>query len=387
MVSQFNGYLIQNPNVVPFQNNKLINNNVHVLNNLNDLVQQHKSVQQNMPKYQQAIQNNEFENKSTHFSANTQSLNSLSGSKKKSGKTLNIIEEMLQPQKIKKDNKDVESNFKNRLNIQEKAKEKIGIQMTNAPYKCILKNNIINKPVDDIELTDLLVHKSIKSIDADVKKFKTEFKKKKKEKHEVNEELLIEFHIDNYDKHKKKFEYKESFIRNLAFEQNTFDESKEDYIEFYRQKQKEAEEDKKLCDQILHNFIDEGIISKDELPTNSNTTMEDEPDLNSIVSHIEIDDEKQLNKNPKQTAQKQTSQKQQIAKSSGLVKKIVLTKTPNAPSASSTPSTLNKPIISTATNQKITVKKQIPTKKPKDNSQTTKIILSKKVNSAKIVRV
>jgi SAM-dependent methyltransferase len=54
-------------------------------------------------------------------------------------------------------------------------------------------------------------------------KFDKDLKRKEEEGTKINDELQIEFHIDNYDKHKKKFEYKETFIKNLAFEENTFD--------------------------------------------------------------------------------------------------------------------------------------------------------------------
>ncbi len=65
---------------------------------------------------------------------------------------------------------------------------------------------------------------------------------------------------------KKNFEYNESFIKNLDYKEKTFDDNKQDFIEFYKKKQKEATEGQKLCDQILHNIIDDGVISKDELP-------------------------------------------------------------------------------------------------------------------------
>nr|AEX62953.1 hypothetical protein mv_R749 [Moumouvirus Monve] len=137
------------------------------------------------------------------------------------------------------------------------------------PYKTIIKDKIINKKVEEVKLEDLLVHKSVKGVDDDKDKFEKELKIKENEKEKINDELQIEFNIDNYDKHKKTFEYNATFIRNLAYEQNVFDENKQDCIEFYQKKQKEAEEGKQICDEILRNIIDEGIISKDELPTDN----------------------------------------------------------------------------------------------------------------------
>jgi hypothetical protein len=185
-------------------------------------------------------------------------------------KAKNIIEEMLKPQKITRDNKDVETNYRIRKKIQKQSKKgNIDIKITNVPYKNIIKDKVITKRVEEVTSEDLIVHKSSKEIDANPEKFNMDLTNKKNEMEKINEELKIEFNINNYDVHKKKFEYKESFIKNLAFEQNTFDENKRDYIEFYRKKQKEAEEGKKLCDEILYNIVDEGIVNKDELPTDT----------------------------------------------------------------------------------------------------------------------
>lgn len=312
LVNQFNGYMVQNPNMIPFQNNQLINNNPHVINNLNDLIQQHKLLQQNIPIYQQQYQNQQMSqmnqipqinhipqmNQQTQINKLTQTnqklLTTKTNNKMKYG---NIIEEMLKPQKIVKDNKDVDSNYKVRKEIQKNSKKgKINIKMTNAPYKTIIKDKIINKKVEDVKQEDLLVHKSIREIDANREKFDKELEIKKQEKEQINDELKIEFHIDNYDKHKKKFEYKETFIRNLAYEENTFDENKQDVIEFYRKQQKEAEEGQKLCDQILHNLVDEGVISKDELPVETNDiNSTSELDLKSIINNIQTDEETNIN--------------------------------------------------------------------------------------------
>ncbi|XWV26528.1 hypothetical protein QJ857_gp0539 [Tupanvirus soda lake] len=321
LLNQFNGYMSQNPNVIPFQNNQLINNNVHVMNNLNNYVQEHRMVQQNMPIYQQQFlgqpqpnathmqqmnqipqmnQMNQMNqipqmNQMNQMSTQNMKKNNQTNSKKKN---VNIIEEMLKPiniTKIKKEgqgNKDVESNYKVRKDVQKNAKKgKINIKMTNAPYKNIIKDKIINKKVEDVTENDILVHKSIHGIDDDRDKFNTELKQKEDEKEKINDELKIEFNIENYDKHKKKFEFKETFIKNLAFEQNTFDESKQDYIEFYKQKQKEAEEGVKLCDQVLSNLVDEGIISKEELPTESPEAQNNgELDLKKIIGNIQTDE-------------------------------------------------------------------------------------------------
>lgn len=66
LINHFNGYMAQNPNVVPFQNNQLINNNVHVMNNLTNSIRQHQMVQQNIPMYQQQMSNMQKHNVGTN---------------------------------------------------------------------------------------------------------------------------------------------------------------------------------------------------------------------------------------------------------------------------------------------------------------------------------
>lgn len=214
-------------NYVPFQNNKLLSNNAHVMNNLNSLKQgkipQNKNVTQK--------------------------------------KKLNIIEEILQPEKIERNNKDLESN----LYIYENQRKE-NIKRTFEPYKIIIKDKLITKELDPYKFNDeIIVHKSTKE-DADIKKFNEELNNKKNEDEKINKEIKLEFSLDNYSTHKKKFEYKDSFIKNLSYEQQSFDDNKSDYIEFYKNRQKELENGKKLCDQILYTIMKEDIIKKEELP-------------------------------------------------------------------------------------------------------------------------
>lgn len=242
ILNQFNGYVQQNPLNAPFQGNNLLNKNVYVSNNLNEMLQQHNTVRQ------------------TVNSAPTKSKN----------KGTNIIQDMLKPQKITKDNKDVMINYKANEPTREKDYVKKNIPISNAPYKIILKDKMVTKNVKDVDIDDITVYKADRALDANPEKFNSELNKKETAMKSVNEELKLEFNPDNYDKHKKKFEYKETFIRNMGFQQNTFVDSKNEYVEFYQKKQKEAEEGKKICDQILIDLVNNDIISKDELPVEMN---------------------------------------------------------------------------------------------------------------------
>ena len=256
IINQFNGYTSQNTDI-PFRNNQLINQNIHVMSQLNNTIQQHKAPQPEKPQQKRIINN------------------------RMKGTGTNIIEEMLKPQKIQKNNPDILPNFITRQNDQ---KEKFKI--TNNPYKIIIKDKIITKRVDDINEHDLVVHKSIKKVDADINVFNKELHTKKSDLDNQNDALKIEFAIDNYATHKKKFEYKETFIRDLAYEQSTFKDAKNDYIEFYRNKQKEIDKGKTMCDQLLHNLVNNDLISKDELPIDNATN--ESVDLKTIMNDMEL---------------------------------------------------------------------------------------------------
>ena len=384
LLNQFNGYMAQNPNTIPFQNNQLITNNVHVGNHLNDFMQEHKMVQQNMPMYQQQY----FGQVGQPMNAINQQLNNIPQKTQKNNgqgkvKNFNIIEDMLKPVKIKKDantNKDVDSNYCIRKNIQKNAKKgKINIKMTNAPYKSIIKDKIITKKVEDIKEADLVVHKVIEGVDNDIKQFEKELKNKKDEKEKINDELKIEFHIDNWDAHKKNFEYKESFIRNLAFEENTFDENKQDYIDFYKQKQKEAEEGIKLVDQVLENFT-EGIIGEDELPTEITNGDGAELDLKSIIGEIQTDDIYNL---PDAKENKTTIPKKNIKnisnnnKTTTTTKKILQTSSKTTPNQSLVTNKKISSIVNKNTENKIVTRPKTSIKQIIPVSQNNKLVISK----------
>lgn len=258
LINRFNGYATQNPNAVHFQSNQLINENVHVTNHLNDFIKQHNHVKENIPTFQRQINSTPRNEKPMRMES----------TKKKGGKRNNIIEEMLAPQKIEKMNKDIAGNFKDRVTKQEEEK----FEITNNPYKIIIKDKIINKKWDDIKEKDLIVHKATDA-DKNIEKFNKDVNVKKEEKKKINKELKIEFHIDKYSNHKDQFEFNKSYIRNLAHNTKGFDENKDDYIEFYRKHQKEAEEGRELCDKILHDMVDSGLIKPEELPTNNDEKL------------------------------------------------------------------------------------------------------------------
>lgn len=347
MLSQFNTYMAQNPVYVPFQNNNLINNNVHVRNNLNSYIQDNRMMQRNMPQNQSQLasnynmqQNNgimqpnntncqanqqpyhsnpqlnpqlnpqfnpqlnqQQNNQQTYhinsknitqpFCNSTNQLNALPVvqpmNNNRKVKNINIIEEMLKPIKINaKDkekgiNKDVCYNYKNREKVQvDTMKKKIHYKLSNVGYKSIIKDKPITKNVDDVEVDDFIVHKIEDGVDDDKYKFNAEHQHKINENEKINDELEIQFHIDNYDTNKKKFEYKQTYIRNLRFDENTLEQNKEDYVEFYSKRQQEAEEGIKLCDEVLNSLSKSGVINQSEV------SLETSDDNKNDIMNIDL---------------------------------------------------------------------------------------------------
>jgi hypothetical protein len=382
LISNFNGYMTQNPNTIPFQGNQLINENVHVMNNLNDFVQHHKSVQQNMGMYQQQLMaqqqqmNSQFQVNNqgqTNYQSqmNNQQMrgnpqsNSYTASdsddnyrsqrenrSKSTGKKTNIIEEMLKPQKILKNNKDVKSNYSVRNDKQKNEK----FELMNLPYKNIIRDKVIPKSKNDgkFDEKEFIVHKTKKGIDDNVEVFEKELKVKIDDKEKVNDELQIEFHIDKYETHKKNFEYKHSFIRTAAYEAKDFSENREDYIEFYRKHQKQVEDGLDLCDKIFKSIEDSGLIEPGELPTanldDTKTGAENiDLDLNKVLqkdSEPELPSEKVSSrppgKSPLRGVQKPSLKNTMASKTTDMPKSSESTK----PVPTRTPASSNRPTTS-----------------------------------------
>jgi len=222
LLQNFNTYMNNNP--TPFQNNQLLNQNIHAMGAINDQLKQ-------TPKTNQ--------------------------SRYRSGK--NIFDEMFKPEETKGDNRDITKHYKEReKNYAQK------IEPENIPYKIIIKDKPAPKKVKTGN--DLMVHKST-LLDSDIKKFELDLAQKKQEKKKINQELAINFSDDKRDVHQENFDIDGTYIKNASYTSNTFNENKEDYVEFYRKCQREAEEGKEMCDQIINKLLDTGLIKTEELPT------------------------------------------------------------------------------------------------------------------------
>ena len=254
LLDRARGYSNQG-NKVPFEKNSLINKNAHVRNELDTHIKEYRRTKES------DIGNLSLNNLSLEQSKEL--LDSIRD-KTASGKKINIIEEMLKPMAIDKNNNDINQNYKLRADKQTKyivkrhANEKVPGEfseefvMTNVPYKNIIKDKIISKPVQDVREEDIVVHRVDRNVDANMERFQQELNNKQIEKTEILNRLEVEFSKDKYETHKKNFEYSQSFVRSIPYEGK--DDNKEDYIKYCRKKQKEAEEGLELCDKILRNL-------------------------------------------------------------------------------------------------------------------------------------
>lgn len=178
--------------------------------------------------------------------------------------TENIIEKILTPVKVKNDAlDDVALSYEAKMKLREQQEKTI--EYIDTPYKAIIKQ-AFNKPLDKIKQQDLIVHK-VTEADKETERFNKDLKTKELTRNNEDTALEIEFSPSNYNKHKKVFEYNESFITNMAYEENLFDDNKRDCIAFYQEKQKELEKGKAMCDEVLRSLMDRGVISQDEIPS------------------------------------------------------------------------------------------------------------------------
>lgn len=234
LVNQFQQYKSQNPDSVPYQNNQLLKNNPHIMNNIN---------------MQNNIKNNQNNNMQNQ---NIDRLKQFMESVKKTNKSGNIIQELLKPQEIdKKNNKEVERNEE----ILEKMRKDIKYTITNQPYKNIIKDADYNKKIQDAK--DLIIY-IMKIEDKSPELLDREFKKLEKMFEDMDVEIKLDYAPDKKMEHKKKFDYRHNYVTRLVHEAKQHGDIKEDMIDFYKNKQIEAEKDKEKCDEILRKLNELG---------------------------------------------------------------------------------------------------------------------------------
>jgi len=272
LLNKFDNY--ERNNRIPFKNNDLIDKNPNVSSQINEATRSRMRTTSRRSADDvpiQRIRGGRDEKQIIGF----QDLSKLNNPNMKRE---DIIMELLKPIKIdnKYDNPEVRDNF-NKLKDEyklNKAKNTLvkEFKITNEPYKNIMKEHQITKPVDEITAKDMIVfdardEKTIKE-SKNIGRFMAELSQKRKEAKKINAYLEMEYRDDHHDTHMEKYKYKESYVTRMKNDEGkTFDETKQDYIEFYQEKQRVAEEGLKEIDSTIRSLVDSGIIRKEDIPT------------------------------------------------------------------------------------------------------------------------
>lgn len=192
LVNKFNQHAQQHH--VPFQRNRILRENGQVLQQLDQLLKMDKS----------------------------QSSTSIEPTNRTQ---MNIIDAILQPENVKVDNQDIEYKFQTLMN-----KRQQNIKPENIPYKLLDPSHAIQKPVDKVTPDDLIIEKVNKLTPLEKQRLNAQLKTYQQERQAMDEELDIEFHIDNYDKNKARYEYQHTFDTQASTAPAT-----QDVVQFYRQ--------------------------------------------------------------------------------------------------------------------------------------------------------
>lgn len=183
----------------PFQNNKLINQNPHIINGIN-----HRNVNKNN----------------------------------------NVIENLLKPQNSKYD--EMKKTYEDIIE-----ERNVDYKRTKQGYKHIIRDREINKDIDNITEEDLIIYRNNQD-DKNPERLQHEYNMHVNENDKFNQELSITYHANNYNKNKEKFEFKHSFIKNLSVETEDYEEQKLKSMEEYQKYQKQLDNNRQLCMRITN---------------------------------------------------------------------------------------------------------------------------------------
>jgi len=192
-------------------------------------------------------------------------------------KKSDVIKELLKPINTENsfDNTEVKANLdklKDEFKYDKKQNQLVKqFTLTNEPYKIIMHDHKINKRVEEIKQSDMTIFdardKRTMMENKNIGRFHEELAKKKKDSKRINAYLKMEYDDRKHDEHFENYKYKESYVRRLKnVDGKTFDETKQDYIEFYQEQQKMGEKGMKEIDQTIRSLVDQGIIKKEDLP-------------------------------------------------------------------------------------------------------------------------
>lgn len=219
-----------------YQNNILLQNNPHYQNN----IQQAKYVQQ-MQQIRKAQLMQQMQDKVKEYTKN-----------------------LLEPTQVKEDNTQVKQNF---IKLS-KEHETTNYKIDNTPYKQIISDpkyggeDYKKKHNKDTFDEDVCVHKVTNKDKEGVDEEFDELEKKIK-KHD--KKLKKIYSTEKKEEHKKKFEYRKSYIYKVGNDETNSIDLKKDRLKFFEKQQKEWEKDQIKTKNIIEECREIGILNDDQI--------------------------------------------------------------------------------------------------------------------------
>jgi hypothetical protein len=182
-----------------------------------------------------------------------------------------LFNELLGSQESRTSNMDIENNYKIKMTEMEKIKAQKDIDRTikPVPYKPIIKDRIMSEHLAVGKEKELIVHKSDKNTDANMNKFTKELTIRNIDRNKLDTKLKIEFNVKNQNRHENKFAEATAYAKAISPETATFSDKKGGSIDYYKQRQQEREKNLKLCELILSVTQNTQVMNESELPTNN----------------------------------------------------------------------------------------------------------------------
>lgn len=266
-------------------NNQNFNYNNNIL--LNQYNQRNLKNQNNIHQNNILLQNNQFTQQNTNqqmqYIRQMQQLRKIQLMEQMQNKIKMYTKNLLDPIKIKENNKHVTDDFINQEKIRKKemTKNKIydktgnELQIDNTPYKQIMTNkkyggeDYKKKHNKKTFTNDIVVHK-VSEQDKDVKVFKEQLAEKESKIKNHNNKLKKIYADEKKEEHYKKFEYRKTYVYSkMKFSNNQentdHNNMKKDRLEEYEKQQKEWEKDNAKVSNVVKSLKNTGILTDEQM--------------------------------------------------------------------------------------------------------------------------
>lgn len=191
----------------------------------------------------------------------------LKASQKTSSKTSKPVRRLISEDEDK-DNPDVMDEFKRidkerKIQRQKLEKEKTPIyEIVNNPYKIIIKDDKIAKTRKIKNSEDL---KLKVKIDKDRDRFLKCVADQENDRKTKEDELKRIYNEEKKAEYEKKFRERNEEIFKINYEEDTYEDLKQDRQEHYLKQQRELEKDRMRHARLLNSLFNSGLVSKDEV--------------------------------------------------------------------------------------------------------------------------